>query len=179
MKTVLLVFLMALPFALYAGTPAASGSKIVVMSPAFENGQPIPFFFSCQGKGISPQISWSDIPKEAKSLVLICEDPDAPGGTWIHWVAYNIPPQMLGFSSNVPPRPQLDDGTRQGKNSWGKIGYGAPCPPSGPAHRYYFKVYALDTTLSLAPGAAKDQVVQAMKGHILAEGSLMGTYQRR
>ncbi len=147
-------------------------------SPAFGHGQPIPAVYTCKGRDISPPLTWSDLPQGTKSLALIMDDPDAPIGTWVHWVIYNIPSTRTGLEEAIPSEERLADGSLQGKNSWRRIGYGGPCPPSG-THRYYFRLYALDSMLSLAPGATKEQLLQAMQGHILAEAEWMGTFSAR
>ena len=139
--------------------------------------QPIPVHYSCDGEDLSPPLDWNDPPASTQSFALIMDDPDAPGGTWVHWVVYNIPAEERNLLEKIPPEAQLSNGTMQGVNSWGKVGYGGPCPPSG-THRYFFKLYALDTTLSLDENAGKDEVLAAMEGHILAEAELMGTFSR-
>lgn len=154
------------------------GKKMHVTSSAFTEGSVIPAKYTCDGEDISPPLEWKNASAGTKSFVLICDDPDAPGSTWVHWVAYNIPPETNKLDENVKPEKEFKDGMRQGNNSWPKIGYGGPCPPSG-IHRYYFKLYALDTMLELKLGATKAQVLHAMKGHILAEGQLMGKYKRQ
>lgn len=151
--------------------------KISVTSSAFKDGDMIPRKYTCDGDEISPPIDWSGIPADARSVAIISDDPDAPTGTWVHWVIFNIPSEVKGLPENVPSKESLDDGTTQGINSSHKIGYDGPCPPSG-VHRYYFKVYALDTKLSLKPGATKKALEDAMKDHVLSEGQLMGRYKR-
>lgn len=146
-------------------------------SPAFSEGQPIPRQYSCDGADISPPLAWRNVPDDAASLALIMDDPDAPRGDWVHWVIYNLPPALSSLPADVPRQATLDNGGVQGANSWNRSGYGGPCPPRG-VHRYFFKLYALDTLLDLGPGATKAQLLQAMQGRILAEGRLMGTYQR-
>lgn len=154
---------------------------IKILSSAFNDGESIPLRYSCEGSDISPPIDWdiseSQIPDNG-SITLICDDPDAPGSTWIHWLIFNLPPETRSLPEMVMPREELENGAMQGSNSWGNIGYGGPCPPSG-THRYYFKVYALDTKLDLIPGATKEELLKAMKGHVIDEGQLMGTYTRR
>ncbi len=149
-----------------------------LMSSAFSEGHMIPAEYTCDGKGISPPLEWSDVPAGTKSLALISDDPDAPGGTWVHWVIYNLPSTLAGLQEKIPTKSKLPDGTLQGTNDFGRTGYGGPCPPGG-THRYFFKLYALDQVLSLGPGATKAQLESAMKGRILAETRLMGTYRRR
>ena len=147
-------------------------------SPAFAHGEPIPRKYTCDGEDVSPPLHWSAPPQGAQSLALIADDPDAPVGTWVHWVLYNLPAETRGLPEAVPPDADLPDGSRHGRNSWRRLGYGGPCPPSG-THRYFFKLYALDTALDLAPGASKKQLLRAMKGHILIQAELMGVYARR
>ena len=152
--------------------------EISVKCPVFKDGEMIPSRYTCDGVNVSPPITWSDPPESTKSLALICDDPDAPMGTWVHWVVYNIAPNQAGFGENVPTGSRTPDGAVQGVTDFGTEGYGGPCPPSG-THRYYFKVYALDMELSINGQATKKQVVDAMKGHILAQGQIMGRYKRQ
>ncbi len=140
---------------------------ISVRSSAFQEGGMIPAKYTCDGGDMSPPVAWTGIPQGTKSLALICDDPDAPVGTWVHWVMWN-----------VPPDPQLPDGSRQGISDFRRPGYGGPCPPSG-VHRYYFMIYALDTMLDLPSSTRKADLLKATKGHVLAEGQLMGKYRRR
>ncbi len=146
-------------------------------SSAFTDNGMIPSKYTCDGRDISPPLAWKDIPEGTRSVALICDDPDAPRGVWVHWVAYNVPPHVGKLDENVKAEKEFSNGMRQGSNSWPRIGYGGPCPPSG-THRYYFKLYALDAVLDLKPGATKEELLQAMKGHILAEAQLMGKYKR-
>lgn len=148
-----------------------------IASPAFKNGSAIPTVYTCKGKDTSPALSWNDPPSNTKSFALIMDDPDAPGGTWIHWVIYNIPASARGLQAATSNQAQLADGSLNGVNSWGKLGYGGPCPPSG-THRYFFKFYALDMMLDLSSGANKEQLLSAMQKHILAQGELMGTFSK-
>lgn len=150
---------------------------IKLSSPSFEDGGMIPSKFTCDGLNVSPALKWSSFPEGVKSFALISDDPDAPAGDWVHWVIFNLPPQTHELLENVPPHKTLENGARQGVNDFRKIGYGGPCPPGG-THRYYFKIYALDIMLALEAGAPKTELLQAMKGHILAEGQLMGKYHR-
>ena len=150
--------------------------KILISADGFKEGGTIPDEFTCKGKDISPSLSWEGIPAGTKSISLIMDDPDAPGGTFVHWVLYNIPAGILKLPKGMPSN--LTDGSMQGLTDFGQPGYGGPCPPPGKPHRYYFKVYALDINLNLPPGASKNQLESAMKGHILAKGELMGKYQR-
>ena len=151
--------------------------SIKITSPVFKDGGMIPPKYTCDGENISPPINWGNKPAGTKSIALICDDPDAPSDTWVHWVIYNIPPDTDGLDADVPNDMVLADGTYHGKNDWDKMGYGGPCPPSG-IHRYFFKIFALDTKLELEPGATKQELLKAMQGHILSENSLTGKYKR-
>lgn len=146
-----------------------------ISSPAFVNGEAIPSDFSCDGRDISPALTWTEPPVGTQSFALIMDDPDAQMGTWAHWVLYNIPASTRDLKEGTPTDPQLSDGSLQGKTSAGSTGYHGPCPPSG-THRYFFKLYALDTMLSLSTNADKKELLAAMKGHILANAELMGTF---
>jgi len=146
-------------------------------SAAFVEGGMIPSRFSCDDVNVSPPLAWEGVPVNTKTLALIVDDPDALAGIWVHWVMFNIPPQIQNFSESVPHDKVLANGAIQGINDFRKFGYGGPCPPGG-THRYYFKLYALDTILKLAPGSSKRDLVNAMSGHILAEAQLMGKYKR-
>jgi len=160
--------------------PGSPGKpKMSLTSTAFAQGQPIPDKYTGQGEDLSPPLQWSGAPANVQSFVLICEDPDAPMGAFTHWVIYNIPPAISSLSENVPKNASLSGGTRQGQNGFGNIGYNGPAPPPGKTHHYYFRLYALDDVLTLDPGAAKKAVVNAMQGHVLAEGELIGTYLRQ
>jgi Raf kinase inhibitor-like YbhB/YbcL family protein len=154
-------------------------ANMQLTSTAFTSGAPIPAKYTCEGEDVSPPLKWSGVPAEAKSLALIADDPDAPAGTWVHWVLYDLPPTVAQLSEDVPKTQTLPGGARQGHNDFKRPGYGGPCPPPGKPHRYFFKLYALDTTLDLKPGATKKDLERAMANHLLAQGQLMGTYQRR
>lgn len=145
-------------------------------SPSFANGDPIPVDFSCDGNDASPALNWSDLPAGTQSFALIMDDPDAPVGTWVHWVMYNIPASARGLLAGIPTDPQLSDGSVQGVTSARSAGYHGPCPPSG-THRYFFRLYALDTMLSVQ-SADKKQLLAAMEGHVLGTAELMGTFSR-
>jgi Raf kinase inhibitor-like YbhB/YbcL family protein len=153
-------------------------TKFQLSSTAFSASGMIPKQFSCEGTDASPQLSWSGVPSASHSLALIMDDPDAPTGTWVHWVLYNLPASTKELAEGVEKQEQLADGTLQGRSSFGKAGYGGPCPPPGTPHRYFFKLYALDIKLDLKAGASKDELEQAMKGHILGQTELIGKYGR-
>lgn len=145
--------------------------------PAFADGSAIPSAYTCEGRDVSPPLAWTEPPKGTNSFVLISDDPDAPGKTWVHWVVYNLPASARGLPEAYPTDGERPDGTRQGMTDFGRPGYGGPCPPSG-THRYDFTLYALDAMLALPPGATKCEVEAAMQPHVLARARLMGTYRR-
>lgn len=149
-----------------------------IRSSAFSEGGMIPRKYTCDGEDLSPPMAWSGVPEGTKSLVLIADDPDAPMGTWVHWVIYDIPPTLDGLPEGVAKSPSVQGVGTQGTNDFRQIGYGGPCPPRGPAHRYFFKLYALDTSLNLKPGLRKADIEKAIEGHILAQAQYMGTYRR-
>lgn len=149
-----------------------------ITSSAFQEGGMIPAKYTADGEDISPPLALSGIPEGTKSIALINDDPDAPMGTWVHWVVYNLPADTTEIAENMPVSPELPNGAKQGRTDFGGIGYGGPAPPRG-THRYFFKVYALDTMLDLPVGATKAQLESAMDSHILAEAQLMGKYKRR
>jgi Raf kinase inhibitor-like YbhB/YbcL family protein len=146
---------------------------------AFKPGDDIPDRFTCDGSNLSPALSWSAPPDGTQSFTLIMEDPDAPGGTWVHWVLYDLPATEHGLPEGASPAGTLPSGARQGRNSFGKTGYGGPCPPPGPAHRYYFKLYALDTALHLNAAVTRTNIDRSIDGHVLAVAELMGRYRRQ
>jgi Raf kinase inhibitor-like YbhB/YbcL family protein len=151
--------------------------SLQLTSPAFNEGGAIPAVYTCTGDGISPELAWSGAPDGTQSFALIMDDPDAPGRTWVHWVIANLPADAAGLPERVESDAGLPGDAVQGRNSRGGNNYDGPCPPRG-THRYFFKLYALDTMLDLAAGASKEDVLAAMEGHVLAEGQLMGTYQK-
>ena len=151
--------------------------EIKVTSPAFTQGGVIPVQYTCDGKDISPPLSWTEGSSGTQSYALIADDPDAPMGTWVHWVAYNLPASAASLPENVAKEERLSDGAVQGVNDFKRYGYGGPCPPGG-THRYFFKVYALDTVLKAGPGLTKKKLLREIEGHILGQGELMGTYSR-
>jgi Raf kinase inhibitor-like YbhB/YbcL family protein len=190
MKSIAVIISLALWFLLFPGcagrqqqaaqptsTPKEDKAEIKMTSVAFKEGQSIPAPYTCDGVNISPPLEWSGVPKTSMTVAIIVDDPDAPAGTWVHWVLYNLPADNIGVVENVPVSESLKAGGSQGKNDFGKFGYGGPCPPSG-THRYFFKIYALDGELPLKPGATKAEVMKAMEGHIVLQGQLIGTYRR-
>jgi hypothetical protein len=155
--------------------PALGGEmdmSIQITSSAFSEGDRIPLIYTCDDQNISPPLTWTGVPSDTVSLALIMDDPDAPVGTWVHWVVYNLTPNLTGLEQG-----KMGSGI-EGMNDFKRIGYGGPCPPKGSNHRYYIKLYALDTVLELKAGATKAQLESAMRGHILAQGQLMGKYGR-
>ena len=152
--------------------------SIRMQSSAFQDDGMIPPRYTCDGQNISPGLQWAAIPEEARSLALIADDPDAPSGTFVHWVLYGLSPERHELTENMPKDEILPNGARQGINDFGRTGYGGLCPPSG-THRYYFTLYALDTEIDLPPGESKAALLDAMEGHILAKGQIMGRYKRQ
>lgn len=150
-----------------------------IASAAFAEGTAIPSKYTCEGANVSPPLKWSGAPAQTKALVLIADDPDAPAGTWVHWVLYNLPPTVAELPEGQPKDQQIPLGGWQGLNDFKRLGYGGPCPPPGKPHRYFFKLYALDRPLQLKPGATKREVEQTMEEHILAHAQIMGTFQRK
>ncbi len=157
---------------------AKAAAKIKMSSPAFEHGEMMPAKYTCDGNDISPPLKWQNAPSETKSFAIISDDPDAPMGTWVHWVIWNIPADKQELAEDIPKAKELPDGSMQGLNSSKRIGYMGPCPPSG-IHRYFFKLYALDTMLNLPGNITKEKLLSAMNGHIIGEGSIMAVYQRQ
>jgi Raf kinase inhibitor-like YbhB/YbcL family protein len=184
MKTILTWFFLSVLFGLIISGCGAESSEPLeteeetmtfdLTSPAFAPGEPIPTKYTCDDQDISPPLKWSDPPGGTQSFALIMDDPDAPVGIWVHWVLFNLSPD----TRDLPEQAASPAGAQDGQNSWKRTGYGGPCPPSG-AHRYFFKLYALDTTLNLPAGATKAQVLKAMEGHILAQAEVMGVYSRQ
>jgi Raf kinase inhibitor-like YbhB/YbcL family protein len=151
--------------------------SLTIRSSAFDDGEMIPRRHTCDGDDTSPPLSWSDVPDGTRSLALICDDPDAPMGTFVHWVLFNLPSDARKLPESLAKEASLEDGSIQGKNDFGKVGYGGPCPPGG-THRYNFKLYALDRKLDLPSGVKKSDLLDAMEGHVLGEARLVGTYRR-
>jgi Raf kinase inhibitor-like YbhB/YbcL family protein len=160
------------------GQATGGAVSFQISSAAFSNGETIPKKFTCDGPDVSPLLSWKEAPAATQSFALIMDDPDAPAGTWVHWILYNLPANTREIPEATEKQGQLAAGVLQGRNDFGKVGYGGPCPPRGTPHRYYFKLYALDTNLDLKAGAREPDVERAMKTHILAEADLMGRFGR-
>ena len=162
-------------------TPEKEGDvmDIELTSTAFAHNSPIPVKYTCDGEDVSPPLNWTGAPEGTKTIALICDDPDAPMKTWVHWVLYCIPPDTTSLEEGIPGKETLPNGSRHGINDFRRHGYGGPCPPRGKPHRYFFKLYALDTELELKPGARKKDLLKAMEGHIIGKGELIGTYQRK
>jgi Raf kinase inhibitor-like YbhB/YbcL family protein len=166
--------------------PAATGKSEVqamkLSTTAFEHEGDIPRRHTCDGEDVSPDLAWAQVPDGTQELALIMDDPDAPPGTWVHWVVYGIPADQAGFPEDLPKSEKLESGAIQGRcwgvDSFSRTGYFGPCPPPGAPHRYFFRLYALDVKLSLPTGATKDEVLAAMEKHVLAEAELMGHYGR-
>ncbi len=152
--------------------------EIKITSSAFEDGGLIPAKYTCDGADVSPPLQWDAVPEGTGSIALICDDPDAPMGTWVHWVLFNLPSDAKELAENIPTEETLPNGAKQGTNDFGRVGYGGPCPPGG-THRYFFKIYALDTEVGLQAGADKRRLLKTMEGHILEQGQLIGKYKRQ
>jgi Raf kinase inhibitor-like YbhB/YbcL family protein len=183
MRVTLLLLIAVLLNACRPATTTVSAKEkqtmaITVTSTAFHEGETIPKPYTCDGAEQSPPLAWTGIPANAKSIALLVDDPDAPHGTWTHWVLFNLPATEQGLPAGVPKTLTLANGAAQGTNSNKEIGYNGPCPPPGPEHRYYFKVYALDTVLPVHDTPTQQQLMPQLAAHILAEGQLMGRYGR-
>ena len=150
----------------------------MLSSPAFASGATIPDDYTCRGGDISPVLDWSGEPAQTASFALVADDPDAPAGTWVHWALWNLPASTRLLPKNIVKSGTLPNGAMQGRNDFGKVGYNGPCPPPGKTHRYFFRLYALDAKLTLQPGATRQQLDVAMKGHILGRAEHMGTFRR-
>jgi Raf kinase inhibitor-like YbhB/YbcL family protein len=160
---------------------AREGEKampLTLSSPSFTDGGDIAKKFTCEGADISPQLSWTDPPAATKSFALLVDDPDAPVGNWNHWTLWNLPPSARGLPEGMSKEARLPDGSQQGLNDFRKTGYNGPCPPAGKPHRYYFRLFAVDSKLDLKPGDGKSELEAAIKGHILAQSELMGRFAR-
>ncbi len=155
-----------------------AAAKFELQTTAFQTGQDIPPRFTCDGADVSPPLRWTEPPAGTGSFALIADDPDAPGGTWVHWLAYDLPATLRELPEGAAKSQEFAGGARQGSNDFERIGYGGPCPPPGKAHRYFFKLYGLDKKLDLKAGATKQDLERAMKGHILVQAELMGRYHR-
>lgn len=151
---------------------------LTMKSPVFKDGELMSPKYTCKGEDVSPPLSWEGAPAGTKSFALICDDPDAPFMTWVHWVIYDIPADVTELYGGIPKEDMLPDGTKQGRNDFRKVGYGGPCPPPGGPHRYFFKLYALDKMLNLEAGLDKKALLRAMEGHILEETQIIGKFKR-
>lgn len=173
------LFLCGILLALAASpSTAQQRTQMALKSAAFADGAAIPAVFTCTGEDRSPPLAWTNIPAKAKSLDIVVKDPDAPGGTFVHWVLYNVSVGTSGLGANVPKKSTVLDGAEQGVNGFGKLGYGGPCPPPGSPHHYHFVLYALDRRLDLQPGADAEGLERAAQGHVLATAELIGVFQR-
>lgn len=180
-NSILLIFISSLSIQIFSQTKQSNiKMEIKIKSNVFHEGGTIPSKYSCEGENISPELHWNEVSKEVKSYAIILDDPDAPGGDFVHWIIFNIPGDMKELHENVTPSRNIPDEVMVGTNSFGRIGYRGPCPPSGKAHHYYFRIYALDSILHhVESGSTKEQLTKAMDGHIIAKGELMGIYKRR
>jgi Raf kinase inhibitor-like YbhB/YbcL family protein len=178
MKTTKIICPLALLLAVTCFAQRHGLSNMKLTSTAFQAGSDIPNKYTCSGADVSPALSWTEAPADTKSFVLITDDPDAPAGTWVHWVLYDLPGSARQLAEDVPRTDSISPGGVQGQNDFGKIGYRGPCPPPGKPHRYYFKLYALDSTVNLKSGATKKAIEQAMQGHVLAQAELIGRFKR-
>jgi Raf kinase inhibitor-like YbhB/YbcL family protein len=179
-RRIQLVAIIILLFSTFVGSIWSQGGRAMsfaVKTNAFSEGGAIPKKYTCDGADLSPALTWTGAPAGTKSLALIADDPDAPVGTWTHWIVWNIPPEAT-VPEGIEKVESLSDGTRQGRNDFKRIGYGGPCPPPGKPHRYFFKLYALDTKLDVKPGAGRKELEGAVKGHVLAQAELVGKYGR-
>jgi Raf kinase inhibitor-like YbhB/YbcL family protein len=176
MKLALLVIVTSL--VAVAQQPAAKSPLFSVSSPAFAAGAVIPEQYTCKGNDLSPPLQWSKVPAQTGSFALIVDDPDAPGGVWVHWVVWDLPATARSLPEAIPKRDLLDNGSRQGRNDFGRTGYNGPCPPGGKTHRYVFRLYALDGKLTLSPQSSRSDLDAAMKGHVVAETEYIGTFHR-
>jgi Raf kinase inhibitor-like YbhB/YbcL family protein len=176
--SIALAFFCGLFVAKFYGDEKGTPMSFQISTPAFSHGDSIPKKFTCDGQDISPKLSWTNPPAGTHSLALIMDDPDAPAGTWVHWVLYDLPPDARDLAEGLAKQEQLPGGSRQGRNDFRKVGYGGPCPPPGKPHRYFFKLYALDAKLNLKASATKADLERTMQGHILAQAELMGRYGR-
>jgi Raf kinase inhibitor-like YbhB/YbcL family protein len=161
------------------GADKAAKATMQLTSTAFAEGGTIPSRYTCDGENVSPSLKWNGVPPGTKSLALIVDDPDAPVGTWVHWVVYDLPATKAELAEGLPKSQYIPGGAKQGLNDFKHLGYGGPCPPQGKAHRYFFKLFALDRVIELRPGATKKELEAAMEGHKLSEGQLIGTYKRK
>jgi Raf kinase inhibitor-like YbhB/YbcL family protein len=177
-QAILTVMLLVAAQVLLMGALAGADSDLRLSSPAFNPGAPIPADFSCDAGDHSPALAWTGAPAGTKSYALIVEDPDAPMGTFVHWVVFNLPAAASGMAADAPKTPQLADGARQGNNGMGAVGYKGPCPPPGKTHHYHFELFALDSTLDMPSAADATSLRAAMQNHVKANAELVGTFER-
>ena len=178
LRYLLLLITFLVTGAIMAENYAGASTPLELKSPAFTHGQVIPEKYTGDGTDVSPPLQWGNAPEGTKAYVLISDDPDAPVGTWVHWVVYDIPADVTTIDEGLPTVETILGGAKQGMNDFNALGYGGPAPPPGPAHRYFFKLYALSAPTGLGPGASKEDVLSAIDGKILGEAELVGTYQR-
>jgi len=178
LATAVLCFTLGAVSAHPAAAATTEKKPMQLTSSVITEGGPIPAKYTCDGKNVSPPLKWSGVPEGAKSLVLIVDDPDAPAGTWVHWVLYGLPPTATELAEDIPQSQYTPAGAKHGLNDFRRLGYGGPCPPPGKPHRYFFKLSAHDSALDLKPGLTKKDVERAMEKHVLAQAQLMGTYKR-
>ena len=179
MTRIALLIVVSLSTVAYAQkAPGGASMTFSLTSSGFGSGAEIPQQYTCKGADDSPALDWSGAPAKTAGFALIMDDPDAPAGTWVHWVLWNLPATVHSLPQGVPKQDQPGDGSRQGRNSFKKVGYNGPCPPAGKSHRYFFRLYALDAKLDLAAGASREQLDAAMKGHVLAQAEYVGTFHR-
>lgn len=155
-----------------------SGGTINLSSDAFRNGGELPPVYTCKGQDISPRLTWEGVPAGTKSVTLVMDDPDAPGGTFSHWILYNLPPETRVLPAAIPANQSLPDGSRQGINDFRRTGYSGPCPPPGKSHRYYFRLFALDIILPQTGSLTRETLLKSIEGHVIAKGEIMGFFKR-
>jgi Raf kinase inhibitor-like YbhB/YbcL family protein len=175
---IIILFIFLCSFKINNKPYISGGKQMEITSSAFNEGSMIPAKYTCDDIDISPPLKWSNTPERTKAFSIICDDPDAPAGTWVHWVLYNLPADTNELSEDIPAVELLPNGAKQGRNDFRRIGYGGPCPPGG-IHRYYFKIYALAEKLNLESGVTKSELLKAMAGKVLSEAQLMGRYKRQ
>jgi Raf kinase inhibitor-like YbhB/YbcL family protein len=174
----IMIALLVLSLSMAASVSAWAQPRLKLESPAFASGSAIPAAYTCVGADKSPPLSWSGAPDAAKSIALIVDDPDAPHGTWVHWVLYDVPAHAKALPEGIAKNPRLPDGTKQGVNDFGRIGYNGPCPPGGRPHHYHFRLFVLDSVLDVKPGATAAELEATIRSHVAAKTELVGTFGR-